>query len=240
MEFDFEGTNTTAAALNIRDGSTGCEVYNNIFHNKAASRTGTVRMVEASGGGTSVDVHDNIIFNATNSNTGTIVGINCTNGGTTNVYNNTVTDLDNSNVGGTCFGIVITDDVDHAYVNNLVTDIKASGGGTKQTYSDDSPSLAATSNNLSDDAFSPDVALRNKTITFVSAGAADFDYHLAAGDTDAIGAGVGPTVDAQVAAEDIDGDSRAGEATTDIGADLRVVVSAGNRRRRMILFGVGA
>jgi len=45
------------------------------------------------------------------------------------------------------------------------------------------------------------------------------DYHLAAGDTDAMGAGIGPDSDAQVPSIDFDGDSRSG-TTTDIGADL--------------------
>ena len=59
----------------------------------------------------------------------------------------------------------------------------------------------------------------NSTLTFVNA--ASDDYHLASGDTDAIGAGIGPSSDANVYTTDGDGDIRTG-LTTDIGPDLYV------------------
>lgn len=57
----------------------------------------------------------------------------------------------------------------------------------------------------------------SSTLTF--ADAANDDYSLAAGDTDAIGAGVGPSADADIPTSDYEGDVRSG-ATTDIGLDL--------------------
>tara|TARA_R110000851_G_C13102760_1_gene569256 strand:- start:38343 stop:39989 length:1647 start_codon:yes stop_codon:yes gene_type:complete len=55
------------------------------------------------------------------------------------------------------------------------------------------------------------------TLTFVDQ--VNRDYHLAAADTLAIDAGVGPTTDAKVPTLDVDGDTRSG-TITDIGADL--------------------
>lgn len=60
-------------------------------------------------------------------------------------------------------------------------------------------------------------SVTSTTLTFVDA--ANDDYHLAAGDTAAIGAGVGPATDSDVPTTDYDGDTRSG-TTTDIGADL--------------------
>jgi hypothetical protein len=70
-----------------------------------------------------------------------------------------------------------------------------------------------TGNNISSDATSPDTDYRSKTISFVDAGADN--YHLAAGETDAIDAGA--DLSATGFSNDYDGDSRTG--TWDIGAD---------------------
>ncbi len=237
LEFDQEGTDTRFAAVRFFANAIRCEFYNNLLHNKVANRATITSLLEIAATSTSVDVHDNIIFGMTNSGTGETCGIVMEAVLACNVYNNTITDIDNSNVSGVCYGIKILDDADHTYKNNLITDITASGGGTAACYSDSSPTNATTAENLSDDATSPDSDHRSKSIAFADAGSPNYDYHLAAGDTDAIGEGIGPGSDAQVAATDIDGEARSG-ATCDIGADERV--AAGNRRRRMMLFGASA
>jgi hypothetical protein len=223
LEFDQQGANVFTAAARYIGGATGGEFHGNLLYGKAANRSNPCSLFSIGGGATAAEVHDNILFDAANSGTGTLSVMLFTNGGTTLVYNNTITDADASNAAATCYGIELNDDADHTYKNNLVTDIRASGGGTDECYSDSAPANATTGNNLSDDATSPDAAFRNKSITFVNAGADD--YHLAAGDTDAIDAGVGPGADANVSTSDIDGDARAG-ATCDIGADERVAAVA--------------
>lgn len=86
-----------------------------------------------------------------------------------------------------------------------------------------------TADNISSDATSPDGAsFQNITLTF--ADAANDNYHLASGDTDAIDAGEDLTTEFQAfphgTSVDIDGDPRpTGAGTWDIGADE--IVSAG-------------
>lgn len=64
------------------------------------------------------------------------------------------------------------------------------------------------------------------TSTLTFADASNGDYHLASGDTDAIGAGIGPSSDANVPTTDIDGDTRSG-TTCDIGADEYAAAGGG-------------
>ena len=117
-------------------------------------------------------------------------------------YNNTV-------VGSTGNGLVVALDSgsDTATIdiqNNLVT------GSTTADYSINVGSATyTTATNISADATSPQTGLRSKTITYVGGG----DYHLDAGETDAIDAGT--TIG--TFANDYDGDARSG--TWDIGAD---------------------
>lgn len=93
-------------------------------------------------------------------------------------------------------------------VNNIVQDCTT----------DFSSNFHSSSNyNLSDSTGSPGAnSVDNSNLTF--ADAATDDYHLASGDTDAIGAGIGPSSDSNVPTTDIDGDTRSG-TTCDIGAD---------------------
>ena len=79
--------------------------------------------------------------------------------------------------------------------------------------------MTASATNLSSDATSPEAGLRSITLDFADAGADD--YHLAATDTEAIGAGTDLSADATMPlSTDIDGDVRTG--AWDIGADQRV------------------
>jgi len=79
---------------------------------------------------------------------------------------------------------------------------------------------ASCTNNLSEDTTATTIGtagVASTVLTFRDAAAND--YHLAATDTAAIGAGVGPTTNTDVPTTDIDGDVRSG-TTTDIGFDL--------------------
>lgn len=85
---------------------------------------------------------------------------------------------------------------------------------------------STTNYNLTNQASFP-VGANNVTstsLTFRDSGAND--YHLAAGDTAAIGAGIGPSSDGEVPTTDVDGDTRSG-TTTDIGFDVYVSASSG-------------
>ena len=76
--------------------------------------------------------------------------------------------------------------------------------------------LDYSATNLSQDATSPQVALRNKTVSFVDAD--NRNYHLAIGDTNAEDQGTDLSSDANLAfSDDIDGGTR--PTTWDIGAD---------------------
>lgn len=118
------------------------------------------------------------------------------------LYNNTI-------VGATGNGLVVGLDSGHATAvidlqNNLVT------GSTTADYSINVGSATYTTlTNISSDATSPQTGLRSKTITYVGGG----DYHLDAGETDAIDAGT--TIG--TFSDDYDGDTRSG--AWDIGAD---------------------
>lgn len=118
------------------------------------------------------------------------------------VYNNTI-------VGSADVGLEITLDAGSASAvfelkNNLVT------GSTTADYSINVGSASyTTATNISSDATSPQTGLRSKTITYVGG----TDYHLDAGETDAIDAGT--TIG--TFSTDYDGDTRSG--TWDIGAD---------------------
>lgn len=106
-------------------------------------------------------------------------------------------------------------DPDSRCINNICQD-----GGTDY----DLHTMDSTSGNISEDTSSPQSGLREISLTF--AGAGSDDYHLAAGDTDAIGAGTDLDGDAYYAITvDIDGDSR-DASTPDIGADEYVAAGA--------------
>lgn len=112
---------------------------------------------------------------------------------------------DNNTVYGCDVGIVSNGDGRHQ--NNIsynnTTDYSGTFGGTPLT-------------NLSKDSTSPNSALRNKTITFVSTTGGSEDFALVSGDTDAINAGTDLSA---TFTTDITGTTRpTGAGTWDIGA----------------------
>lgn len=235
LEIDLNGGNVGVTGI-LYGVSLGGRIFtfrNCLLHGWHASRgyvCAGIRYANACKG----RAYNNIIWDITNSNSTAairVAGIYSSSGAVTYVYNNTITDLDVSGVLATAHGIYINDDSDHIYKNNLVTDITASGGGTATDYSDDSPANATTANNLSEDASSPDAAFRNKTVTFENAGSED--YHLAAGDADAIddGEDLGAVANIDIDARDRDAQGD----TWDIGA--HEYVSLAVHRKHYILGG---
>lgn len=222
LEFDQGGGNVLPGAVRFRSAAIGGECYGNLMYGKSANRGSTCSLIQIDGATTAAKVHDNFLFDAVNSGVGGLSMMWFLNGGVTECYNNTVSNADVTDASATCYGLELNDDADHTYNNNLITDITASGGGSKGCFSDSSPTNAAANHNLDDDNTAPGAnSVHNATIAFEGAS----DYHLAAGDTDAINAGIGPSSDANVPATDIDGDARAG-ATCDIGADERPEASS--------------
>lgn len=113
-------------------------------------------------------------------------------------------------------------------IGNIETSVKnniASGSGN-----DYSGTLANSATNISADATSPQVGLRNISLTYVDA--ANKNYHLASTDTQAIDTGTDLSGSFTT---DIDGETRPAGAW-DIGADERVVAAAGSGKRFIIIF----
>jgi len=137
------------------------------------------------------------------------------------VYNNTVID---------CYDVNI-DVAGQAGANARCINNIAQGAGTNDYEYNSGYTFGG---NISEDATSPDVALRNITLTLTSA----TDLHLDSTDTEAMGAGVNLYTDADYPVTiDIDGDAR-DDAAFDIGADH--YVSAGGDpvpplRRRLMM-----
>ena len=116
-----------------------------------------------------------------------------------NVYNNTIRN---------CRFCIVQSTGTLRLKNNIAQD--ATSGDYSGTFTN-------AEANISSDATSPNVALRSIDLDF--ADAANDDYHLAATDTEAIGAGVDLSADANLAFDyDIDGDERP-SGDWDIGAD---------------------
>lgn len=182
LEFDANSFDTVNPVLEP-GGADQLEATRCLFHNINSNRTGAVEYLFSSGGSTQFNVYDSPIFDCRQVGSGSLSAINMTGGGTHLLYNETVTDIDSTG-SGPVVGIDFNDVAAHTVKNGLVTAI--TGGGTASCYSESAPANAVTATNLSDDATSPNSALRNKSITFENA--AGDDYRLASGDTDAIDA----------------------------------------------------
>jgi parallel beta-helix repeat protein len=152
----------------------------------------------------------NIIYNNIISNFG-YAGIRSatwTNYATYIVYNNTIIDC------GAASGVGISasgDSSTSAYVRNNIVQGQYANYGTPSNS-------GATSNNISQDATSPDSSYRNKTVNFSDK--ANKDFHLAESDSSARNAGADLSADTNLAVTtDIDGNSRPTQGVFDIGAD---------------------
>ena len=128
--------------------------------------------------------------------------------GTAKIINNT---MQNCTVGITGLG-------NTKIVNNVFQNCGTDVSGTVDTGN--------SGNNLSDAASGLPGSnnVHSSTLTFLDA--ANDDFHLDSGDSDAIGAGVGPSSDSDVLTTDVDGDTRTG-TTCDIGYDEFVAAGGG-------------
>jgi hypothetical protein len=216
LDLDHNGSNIVAidSTLYIAGGSS-VVVQNCLIHNGDSNRAATAGCgIFSTGAATTIDVFNNIVFNYTNSSSGLQIGLRTVNTSTTRVYNNTVANITNDRgAGADATGIVIADDADQIYKNNLVYDVTSTAGSAND-WSDSAPANATHAENISEDATSPDAAHRNASITFVDA--ANDDYHLVVGDTDAIDNGEDLGAVANVDIDNYDRD--AGAVTWDIGA----------------------
>ncbi len=142
---------------------------------------------------------------------------------TYNVNNNTVVNSANKGI------VMIVETTPTGSIVNLNNNLSYNNTGVDYEIIPGAATLNQLTN-LSEDATSPTVAFRSKTITFVDAAAKNF--RLAAGDTEALN--VGTTIASF--SNDFDGDTRPQGAGWDIGFDERL---AGSTNRFMTLLKVG-
>jgi hypothetical protein len=178
-----------------------CRVSNCVIYNApAAGLTGSSGLSIAFTGGKAY-AWNNIVYLQGTSSGGS--GLNASTGNFNHkavIYNNTAYGFDKNFTYASGSGATAK--------NNLAQ------AGVTADY--DPRDAGGSSNNLSEDATSPDAALRNKVVSFVNE--AGFDFHLSGSDTAAKDAGADLSADADLAfSTDIDGDTRSG--SWDIGAD---------------------
>ncbi|NTW27223.1 MAG: hypothetical protein HGA36_02795 [Candidatus Moranbacteria bacterium] len=182
------------------------------------------------GRGSTVHVSNNIITeNHTTTNNDGFEALSIRSTTTTGyIWNNLIYD---ANIGGNTGSSAMMLYYNHHYVYNNVVYNYTSGYGIRsnagsvlaknnivQQASFNGAFDAASSNNISQDATSPNVALQNKTVSFLDA--ANKDFHLAPSDTTAKNAGADLSADPSFAfSADIDGQIRSASPGWDIGAD---------------------
>lgn len=114
---------------------------------------------------------------------------------------------------GSVFGFTLNASPTSRFKNLLLQSAAGSN------YSVGNAAATETATILTQDATSPTVGLRSKTLTFVDA--TNWDYHLTSSDTDAIGAGTDLSADTYYSFSD-DGDGITRTAPWDVGADQYV------------------
>lgn len=173
-------------------------VTHSIFKSIASPIVGVVSGIAINDSQIDYQINNNIFYDFTG---GTHKGISNTAGSPTgDVYNNTFincTEGFSSKSGMTAKNNIFQD---------CTTDIGGTAGAGNDYNLTDNVSIAGAN------------SVTSSTLTFISK--AKNSYALAVGDTDAIGAGIGPSSDANVPLDDIIGTVRSG-ATTDIGAFVR-------------------
>jgi len=201
-------TNFNANSTLIRRNDTGSATFTNanIFKNISSStNSNLVGLTHGSATGQTFEDSNNVYIDFDNSGTFTFgLGVE---GDFTDVesYNETFI--------GCKVGVASNDLhlIKNCIFQGCTTDISSTNGidsNSDFNLTDSATAFPTGSNNVN-----------SATLTFEDA--ASDDFHLASGDTAAIGAGVGPSTDSNVPLVDVDGDVRSG-TTTDIGYDLRV------------------
>ena len=183
------------------------DIENCIFHSIAAAASAQKVGIYSGDSDTVLTVKNCLFFNFDDTNDDGI-DIAAQTAGTAKLINNT---FQNCTVG--LAGLSNT-----KVTNNVFQDCGTDVSGTVDTGN--------SSDNLSDAASGLPGSnnVHSATLTFVNK--AGDDFHLASGDTSAIGAGIGPSSDSDVLTTDVDGDARSG-TTCDIGFDEFVSVGGG-------------
>ena len=175
-------------------------------------------VIDSPGSNAVIKVSNNIIYDfggTTGAYSGGIRHYGNVAGSNSIVYNNTVINCVVGIRRDVSSDVNCFNNITQGCVDGFLTDWLWDNGASSANYNlSDLASDAPGSNSVN-----------SSTLTFVDA--TNDDYHLASGDTDAIGAGIGPSSDSNVPTTDIDGDTRSG-TTTDIGADLYVAASTGS------------
>lgn len=176
-------------------------VEENIFKSVASDIVGVVSSVSINDSTPDYTFKNNICYDFDGTND---VGLTGTaSGPSVDVYNNTFQNCI------TC----ISSRSGYLCKNNIFQDCTTDIGGTVNSGND---------NNLTDNVSIPGAnSVANSTLTFENKAADNFA--LSSSDTDAIGAGIGPSSDSNVPTTDIIGTARSG-TTTDIGAFMFVGV----------------
>ena len=204
----------TNGALNFDAEVTNCIL---VGHNTNESYKKGVG-IDTPGSSSVIKVQNNIIYDfggTTGSYSAGVLHVGDVSGSNTIIYNNTVVNCAKGYYRDVSSDINCSNNIAQDCVDGFYTEWQWASGSSSADYNlSDLASDAPGSNSVN-----------SSTLTFVDA--ANDDYHLASGDTDAIGAGIGPSWDGNVPTTDIDGDTRSG-TTTDIGADLYVAASTGS------------
>ena len=190
------GGYTGCSAIYIGGQDTPSEIIinNNILKGSISGSNSDAIGIYGNNANITAKIYNNIIYDFLNGTTASY-GISTAIGGTYYLYNNTVY--------GNYVGINIAAGTITAK-NNL-----ANGNNT-----DYSGTIGIHSNNIAEDATSPDNTLDSKVVAFLNESGNDF--HLAAADTAAADAGVSLSSEFE---DDIDSDSRPQGSGWDIGAD---------------------
>ena len=170
-----------------------------IFKSVAFDTAGVVSAVQLDDSSPTYTFKNNISYGFNGSTHAAVTGIGAS--ATVEIYNNTFID----------HSVAIQSRANYLCKNNIFQDCVTDINGTLNTGNDynitDNSSIAGAN------------SVANATLTFEDKPANN--YALVAGDADAIGAGIGPSSDANVPAVDVIGTARTGTAT-DIGAFMFV------------------
>lgn len=236
------------AAKYFLDGGTGLGNSLNInedfvrvldlqFRRNATPTSGSARAsINISGVGAGVIAIEGNILKNISTNTGITTGILVADSSPDyTIKNNIIYDYDSaSDVGVNFSGSAPTCESYNNTIINCTTGVKTRAVNLIRNtiFQDCGTDISGTANasddyNLTDNVSIPGAnSVTSSTLTFENKAADNFA--LAAGDTDAIGAGIGPSSDSDVPVVDIVGEVRSG-TTTDIGAFMFVSAGGGGR-----------
>lgn len=220
---------TGTARINVFSDNVDWEKIQFVRDGSSASGTRRALSIDFQSGGNSHNITDCIFVSVAAVSANPTVGIYVDDSGTILTVKNTlIYDFDDT----PDIGIDINaqgsggEDIINCVIQNCTIGIEglANTKIVNTVFQDNTTDINGTvdtvnsGNNLSDSATSLPGSnnVQSSTLTFEDK--ANDDFHLVSGDTDAIGAGIGPASDSDVLTTDVDGDTRSG-TTCDIGFD---------------------